>query len=332
MPITSVTKDPENLTMTVVAEFSAPLQRLWDAYVDPRQIEKFWGPPSWPATFTRHDAFPGGRSLYSMTAVDPEHGQFPSHGYWDWIEVKEPAGGSVGSFEVKDGFASADGSPNTDMPDMRMVFEFESTESGSRVTTTTHFNSAEQLAQLLDMGMEDGMREAMGQMDAVLADLTSFAQNIGTTCDTLSDTQIRISRIIRGTVEQVFAAHTTPELMRQWLLGPDGWVMTECDFPATAGASYHFAWARADDPAEGFGFGGEIVSVEAPHRLITTERMFGDDGPETLQEITLTPVDGGTLLSQVHTYPNIEARDQALESGMLEGMEPTYARLESILN
>ena len=58
MPITSVAKDPENLTMTVIADFPVPLRRLWDAYVDPRQLEKFWGPPQFPATFTRHDAFP----------------------------------------------------------------------------------------------------------------------------------------------------------------------------------------------------------------------------------------------------------------------------------
>lgn len=68
MPITSVHKDSEALTMTVAADFAAPLQRLWDAYADPRQLEKFWGPPAYPATFTRHDMFPGGRSAYAMVA------------------------------------------------------------------------------------------------------------------------------------------------------------------------------------------------------------------------------------------------------------------------
>ena len=58
MPVTNVTKDPENLTMTVVADFAAPVQRVWDAYTDPRQLEKFWGPPEYPATFTRHDVVP----------------------------------------------------------------------------------------------------------------------------------------------------------------------------------------------------------------------------------------------------------------------------------
>jgi uncharacterized protein YndB with AHSA1/START domain len=325
MPITSVTKEPDDLTMTVVAEFPVPLQRLWDAYLDPRQLEKFWGPPAYPATFTRHDTFVGGRSNYFMTG--PE-GDTP-RGYWEWIDVKVPDGG-VASFEVKDGFSHPDGSPNPEMPDMRMVFSFEATDAGSRMTTTTYFNSAEQLEQLLTMGMEEGMKEAMGQMDAILADLKSFAHDAGTTWATLSDTQVRMSRIIRGSVEQVWRAHMEPELMKQWLLGPDGWVMTECDFTARAGDGYHFSWAR-EDGSDAFGFGGEIVALDPPHRMVTTERMFGDDGPETLQEITLTPVESGTLLTQVYTYRDIAARDQALESGMVEGCEPTYARLEQLL-
>jgi uncharacterized protein YndB with AHSA1/START domain len=325
MPITSVTKEPENLTMTVVADFPVSLPRLWDAYVDPRQLEKFWGPPTYPATFTRHDAFAGGGSRYFMTGP----GGDTHHGYWDWIDVKAPDGGAA-SFEVKDGFSHPDGTPNSGMPDMRMVFAFEATDAGSRVTTTTFFNSAEQLEQLLTMGMEDGLKEAMGQMDAVLADLQSFAHQVGTTFVTLNDTQVRISRIIRGSVEQVWRAHTEPELMRRWLLGPDGWVMTECDFPARPGESYHFSWAR-EDGSDAFGFGGEIVDLDEPHRMVTTERMFGDDGPETVQEITLTPLESGTLLTQVHTYPDLTARDQALGSGMVEGFEPTYARLEQLL-
>lgn len=326
MPITHVSKDPENLTLTVIADFNASLQRVWEAYTDPRQIEKFWGPPTFPATFARHDVFPGGRSAYTMTGPDGStHG-----GYWEWIDVKAPEGGSVASFEVKDGFSTPDGSPNTEMPDMRMVFHFESTDAGSRVVTTTHFNSAEQLAQLLQMGMEEGLREAMGQIDAVLADLASFAQGIGTQTDILSDTQIRISRIIRGTVEEVFGAHTRPELMTQWLTGPEGWVMTSCDFSTRIGSGYRFEWSRGDG-SDAFGFGGDVLECEPPHRLVTTERMWGDDGPSSRQEITLTPVDGGTLLSQVMTYPSIEVRDQALESGMTDGMEASYARLERVL-
>ena len=79
------------------------------------------------------------------------------------------------------------------------------------------------------MGMEDGLKEAMSQMDEVLADLTSFARKVGTTTDLLSDTQVRISRIIGGTLDQVWHAHHDPELLKVWLLGPDGWIMPVCE-------------------------------------------------------------------------------------------------------
>ena len=72
MAITSIDTDHDELTTTIVAEFPVPVTRLWQAYVDPQQIEKFWGPPTWPATFTRHDVRPGGRSEYHMTGPDGE--------------------------------------------------------------------------------------------------------------------------------------------------------------------------------------------------------------------------------------------------------------------
>src|SRR5690606_22252893 len=136
MPVTSVVKDPEALTMTVIADFPVSQRRLWDAYADPRQIERFWGPEQWPATFARHDMATGGRSVYTMTGPDGEQ----SSGYWEFLRVDAP-----NSFEVLNGFADADGNPNTEMPNMRMVYSFETTETGSRMTGVTYFNSADEL-------------------------------------------------------------------------------------------------------------------------------------------------------------------------------------------
>src|SRR5579875_2874442 len=191
MPITAVHKDVEALTMTVVAEFAAPLQRLWDAYADPRQLEKFWGPPTYPATFTRHDMFAGGRSEYAMAGPAGD----VARGYWEFLDVKAPH-----SFEVRDGFCRADGTPDPDMPSMRMTFVFEAAGSGSRVTTTTYFGSVDDLQRLLGMGMEEGVREAMCQIDAVLEDLRSFAADLPAAAQILSDTTVRVARVIRGTV------------------------------------------------------------------------------------------------------------------------------------
>jgi uncharacterized protein YndB with AHSA1/START domain len=327
MPITSVTKDADALTMTVVADFPVPVQRLWDAYADPRSLEKFWGPVEWPATFVRHDFAAGGRSDYYMTGPDGER----SAGYWRYLAVQPGR-----SFEVEDGFAQEDGTENAEMPSMRMVFTFEATDAGSRVSTTTHFPSADALEQLLGMGMEEGMRSAMSQMDDVLADLSAFAAGRGTEPQILSDTQVRITRIIRGTPEQVWRAHHDAELMKKWLLGPDGWAMTECEIATNVGDTYRYWWkpTSPDVPAEmaeGFGFDGELVESIPGVRAVTTEHMIGTDYPSTLNELTLTPVDGGTLLSLVITYTDATVRDMVLATGMTDGMEASYARLEGIL-
>jgi len=321
MPVTTVEKDLDQLSITIVADFAAPLTRLWDAYADPRQIERFWGPPTYPATFIRHDAAVGGRSVYRMTGpTGDEH-----YGCWDWTAVNAPT-----SFEVLDRFADETGAPNDDLPTTRMTFAFESTDGGSRLTATSHFDSLEQMEQLVEMGMLEGTKEAMSQIDTVLADLAAFAVDRAAEAQLLSDTQVRVARVIRGTVEQVWHAHNDAELMKQWLLGPDGWTMPVCEIATEVGDSYRYMW-EPEGGGEGFGFTGELLESEAPHRSVTTEAMIGMDFPATLNELTLTPVEGGTLLSLVITYANAEMRDAVLATGMTDGMETSYVRLEGLL-
>jgi uncharacterized protein YndB with AHSA1/START domain len=318
MPITTVTSDAQALTLTIVGDYPVPVERLWEAYADPRQLEKFWGPEMWPATFTRHDMAPGGRSQYHMTGPDGTR----SHGWWRFLAV-EPGR----RIELEDGFAHEDGRPNDAMPSMRMVFTFEPTASGSRFTSVTYFPSLEAMQQLVEMGMEEGIRSAMGQLDAVLADLASFAAGRGTSTQILGDTQVRISRIIRGSAEQVWRAHHEPELLQRWLLGPDGWSMPVCEVATGVGGSYRYEW-EMEDGSQRFGFEGELLESEPPHRTMTTERMIGMEGPGTVNEMTLTPVRAGTLLSLVITYPSAEVRDMVLRTGMTDGMERSYLRLE----
>ncbi|GGC54858.1 SRPBCC domain-containing protein [Hoyosella rhizosphaerae] len=319
MPVTSVTRDTEALTLTVVAEFSAPLRRLWDAYLDPRQLERFWGPPGYPATFTRHDGSPNGTSAYYMTGPNDER----YHGYWKWVAVTPEK-----SFEVVDGFANPDGTPHDELPTSRTAFTFETVDNGSRVTTVTTFASLEDLEKLLEMGMEEGLQEAMGQIDDVLADLTSFAHDRATASQILNDTQVRISRVIRGSVDDVWRAHNDAELIRRWLLGPDGWTMPVCELATEVGDSYRYEWAPEGGGEGGFGFEGELLENTPPYRAVTTERMIGMEGEGTINELTLTPVEGGTLLSLVITYPTTELRDIVLGTGMTDGMETSYQRLE----
>jgi uncharacterized protein YndB with AHSA1/START domain len=160
MPVVEIRKDPEALTMTVVAQFAAPVRRVWAAYADPRQLEQFWGPPGWPATFQRHDFVVGGRSEYYMTGPNGDR----SGGFFEFLTIDEPH-----AFEVLDGFLGPDGKQAEGMPTMRMRFTFEPQDGGTRMVTVTTFPSIEALEQVLGMGMEEGMRAAMGQIDDVLA-------------------------------------------------------------------------------------------------------------------------------------------------------------------
>lgn len=323
MPIESVDNDRGALTLSVVADFPVSVQRLWDAYADPRQIERLWGPPMWPATFARHDFFPGGRSAYVMTGPEGEE----SRGYWEFLRVDAHRG-----FEVLDGFSHSDGSPNTELPTTRMVFDFDSTDSGSRLTTTSHFGSAEQLDQLLDMGMEEGLREAMAQIDDVVADSRTFAAEMPAEARILGDTTVRIGRVVRGTPEAIWAAHHDPDLVARWMTGPDGWSMPVCETATQVGANYRYVW-RNDADGASFQSTGEVLEMAEPHRVVFTERMEGDMIPEgapgTLNEVTFTALEGGTLVVVVVTYPDAQTRDAVLGTGMVEGMEQSYARLET---
>lgn len=318
MPITEVVSNAQALTLTVDAEYPVPVERLWDAYADPRQLERFWGPVEWPATFTRHDMAVGGESHYYMTGPDGTRA-----GGWFRFTAVEPHR----RIELVDGFTGDDGKPNRDMPTMTMTFTFEPTQSGSRFRNVTRFPSVEAMEKVLAMGMEEGLRSAMSQIDAVVADLKSFATDRVTESQYLDDTHVRVSRVIRGTVEQVWRAHHEPALMKRWMLGPDGWTMPVCNVATKVGEHYRYEWEKTDG-SERFGFEGDVLEIDAPHRVVTTERMMDTDGPDVRNELTLTPVDGGTLMSLVLTYPSKELRDMILGTGMVGGMEKSYARLE----
>ena len=161
MPLTSVTKEVSKLTLTVVGDYPVPQQRLWDAFADPRQLERFWGPPAWPATFTRHDMKVGGRAKYFLTGPKGEKWS----GSWKFTAVNP-----ISSFEAHDG---EDNSEDENMP-ASMKFTFNATPTISRLTIVTRFSSVDAMEQSIP-GMGQGLREAMPQLDAVLAELSAPA-------------------------------------------------------------------------------------------------------------------------------------------------------------
>lgn len=160
MTVISTTPDTEALTLTVVTELAAPPARVWQLWVDPRQLEQWWGPPTWPSTFEQHDFWAGGSSRYFMTGPEGQK----ARGWWTFVAADEPR-----SLEFEDGFSDESGTPSQDMPTMRITVDIAELPTGSRMTVTTYFASAGDMEQLVTMGMAEGMTGAMGQMDAILA-------------------------------------------------------------------------------------------------------------------------------------------------------------------
>lgn len=160
MPVVDVQKDLEHRTITITAEFAAPVERLWELYADPRQLEKVWGPPSHPATFVQHSLTPGSVTQYFMTGPEGER----YHGIWEVTEV-EPGS----AFSFRDAFATEDFEPVEDMPASENEYRLEAAGGGTRTVSVSRYASAEALQQVLDMGAEEGAREAIGQIDDFLA-------------------------------------------------------------------------------------------------------------------------------------------------------------------
>lgn len=161
MTVTSVRQDTERLTMTIDTHLAASPERAWQLWSDPRQLERWWGPPTHPATVTDHDLSTGGRVAYHMTGPDGEQ----YHGWWRVIDVDPPK-----SLEFDDGFADAEGEPNPDMPSTTTHVTLEADGNGTLMRITTHFPSLEAMEQVLAMGAAEGMQQALGQIDAILAE------------------------------------------------------------------------------------------------------------------------------------------------------------------
>ncbi|AZM59364.1 MULTISPECIES: SRPBCC domain-containing protein [unclassified Streptomyces] len=161
MTVTSVDKDVENLTLTLVADFGAPVERVWQLWADPRRLERWWGPPTYPATFEEHDLTPGGGVKYYMTGPDGEK----FGGWWRVSSVTPPT-----ALEFTDGFSDQEGKPNPEMPTTDVRMTLTEHEGGTRMELRSVFDSREQMEQLTKMGMVEGLTEAVGQIDALLAE------------------------------------------------------------------------------------------------------------------------------------------------------------------
>lgn len=160
MGVTVVHKDLEGRSMSIESEWAAPVERVWQVWADPRRLERWWGPPTHPATVVDHDLRPGGRVTYFMTGPGGEE----YHGWWTVIEVEAPV-----RLVIDDGFADADGAVVDNLPTTRTEVALTASSGGvTRMAVVSTFPTSESMQQLLDMGAEQGMIAAMGQIEALV--------------------------------------------------------------------------------------------------------------------------------------------------------------------
>ncbi len=162
MTVTNVDKDPQKLTLALTAEFDASPERVWQLWADPRQLERWWGPPHYPATMTAHDLRPGGRVEYHMTGPTGDQ----PNGLWEVVEVDPPR-----SLVFHDLFADENGQPSKELPSTTARVTIEQIALGkTRMSIESEFQSVEAMEKVLAMGMEQGLTAAVGQIDAILAE------------------------------------------------------------------------------------------------------------------------------------------------------------------
>jgi uncharacterized protein YndB with AHSA1/START domain len=159
MPVTAVNKDLDALTLTAIAELDAGAERVWELWSDPRQLERWWGPPSHPSTFADYELSVGGQITYFMTAPDGE--KFPGH--WLIEEVEPPNRLRLADDDTDDEGKPTDGGPT------EMVVTIAEVDGTTTMSIESRFATREALEQMIEMGMEQGFTETVGQIDAVLA-------------------------------------------------------------------------------------------------------------------------------------------------------------------
>ena len=161
MSITSVHTDYDRLSVTMVADFPASVEQVWELWSDPRKLERWWGPPTYPATVEQHDLTPGGSVTYFMTGPEGDR----HRGWWRIEAVDPPA-----SLEFVDGFADDTGAPNPDLPTMNVQVSLSELGDGrTQMVVTSTFSSIEHMEQLERMGMVEGLTAAINQIDALVA-------------------------------------------------------------------------------------------------------------------------------------------------------------------
>lgn len=156
--MTSIKFDVAGSTITIAATYAGTVEQLWEMFANPRKLEAWWGPPGWPATFSRHEFYPGGEARYHMTGPGGEE----AHGWWQFQAISYP------TLEFVDGFSDAEGVPDLSLPSNHSRIEISESGGTATLSMVSTFDSEADLQRTLDMGMEEGISLALRQIEALL--------------------------------------------------------------------------------------------------------------------------------------------------------------------
>jgi uncharacterized protein YndB with AHSA1/START domain len=150
------------------------------------------------------------------------------------------------------------------------------------------------------------------------------------TLKTEGDTHVIVTRRFAAPPEAVYRAHIEPQLVQQWMVGPEGWTMPVCINEARPGGKIRYEWKH---PSQGgFYLTGEFVELKPYSKIVHIERMhLPDPTPDNHVETTFEPDGPRTLMTMRMTLPDPQTRAAMLATGMERGMEDSYVRLEKMI-
>ena len=159
--------------------------------------------------------------------------------------------------------------------------------------------------------------------------MTSGASTGSTTYATPSDREVLVTRVVNAPRRLVFAAWTEPRHLQRWLTGPEGWTMPICEIDLRPGGRWRYVYRKAS--GKEMTLTGSVLEVVPPERFVTTE-SWGPEWPDTVNTLVLTESEGRTTIALTITYVSKEARDAALDTGAMDGMNRAFELLDELLD
>jgi uncharacterized protein YndB with AHSA1/START domain len=161
----------------------------------------------------------------------------------------------------------------------------------------------------------------------------NLSSSQGLQISTPTDTTIVLSRMFNAPRRLVWDAMFTPDKMRRWMLPPPGWTTTTCECDARVGGALSVAW-KSDEADPVMTLRGEFTEVVLHERAVHTEAMaLGSGQPigSLVEKHEFADEGSATAMRITQTFASKEDRDGALASGMDQGMEACYQKLDALL-